>query len=668
MNDRQKNIVIVIVIIILASFSYWGIHTHEFINFDDNVYVKTNDYIKDGISIENVKWAFTFNGESYWHPVTWLSLMLDCHIFGLKPGPMLVENLIFHIINALLLFIILLKLTGARFKAAAVALLFAIHPIHVESVAWLVERKAVLSSFFLFSAMYSYIIYTGTGKRRLYALSFMLYAIGLMAKPIIMVFPFLLILMDYWPLKRFQHSMLKDTEDNGPAGKHLQRLLSLARLNRNIIFEKIPFFILSAMSVIISMQSIHKHNMAITYSMVPIELRISNFFVSIFQYLHKMAWPVELSIFYPYPQSIPLWKILTAVILFAVISIVFLHFRNKRPWLLFGWLWFLIALMPASGLLQSGLWPAIANRFMYLPFIGIAIMLIWEINNRLKGKYALFLKVVLFTVLVVYFSMLTRVQNVYFTNSYSLFHRSLEVAPDNALALNNIAVHLIDLGRIEEAMTYLKTGIERYPTKASYYNNYGICLVAAGDDENAMKQFIKSIELDAGNFSAYLNMGLIQSRRGHDDEAQLLLEKAMELQSYNLSVRNNYGTILVKKGIYKAAIEHFEYVVLRDPSNVPARLNLAQAYQDERRYEDALREYEYLDQTIKNNKGYIYYGMAGLYSQQNRYDESISYLKKARENEFDVMELLKVDKRFADFRATTFYTSMLQKLQVSDIE
>jgi Tfp pilus assembly protein PilF len=535
----------------------------------------------------------------------------------------------------------------------------------VESVAWLVERKAVLSSFFLFSAMYSYIIYTGTGKRRLYALSFLLYAIGLMAKPIIMVFPFLLILMDYWPLKRFQPSMVTPAQDINQSGKALNRLLSFARLNRRIVFEKIPFFILSVMSVMISMQSINKYEMAITYVSVPIHLRIFNFIVSIVQYLQKMAWPVDFSIFYPFPQSVPLWQFSTALIWVAAVSIVFFLARKNRPWLLFGWFWFIIALMPASGLIQSGMWPAIANRFMYLPFIGIAIMLIWEMDSRLKGRYSIFLKIVLFAVLVVYFSMLTRVQNVYFTNSHSLFHRSLEVAPENALALNNIAVHLMDLGRNEEAMTYLKSGIERYPAKPSYYNNYGICLVAIGDDENAVDYFRKSLELDPMLYASYLNLALIQSRKGHDDEALSLMEKAMKINSNNLSVRNNYGTFLAKKNRFEDAIPHFSYVIVRDPSNVPARLNLAQAYQDERRFDDAMREYEYLDQTIKANKGFIYYGMAGVYSEQHKYEECLNYLEKAQESAFNVFTLLGEDKRFANFRATPFYQSMLEKLKVS---
>lgn len=660
------NTIILCFIAGITIFAYWGIQNHQFLNFDDDMYVLTNDYVKNGISLENIKWAFSFNGEGYWHPLTWLSLMLDCQLFGLESGPLLIENLILHILNALLLFLIILRLTNSRAKAALIALLFAIHPINVESVAWLVERKTVLSALFLMAGIYAYILYTETKNKWLYCLTLFLYAIGLMAKPIIITFPFLLLILDYWPLKRFKSAdaPVAVRADDGTKQKH--RLISLCKSDTaKLVFEKLPFIILSMFSLIISMQSLLRYETVIHYASIPVSLRISNFFVSIIKYIHLLSWPVELSIFYPFPKSIPVWHFLLAMIFVVVITILFFSMRKTRPWLVVGWCWFIVTLMPASGLIQSGLWPSIANRFMYLPLIGLLIMFVWELDQRLSGRYAIFLKIILSLALIIYLSSLTRVQNLYFSNSYSLFHRSLAVAPDNALALNNIGVHLVNLGRYDEAMKYLARGIKLYPTKPSYYQNYGICLVSKGDDMNAIIHFQKAIKLDPKLYGSYLNLGLIQSRRGYNDEALKYLEKAMEINPNNLSVRNNYATILVNKGKHEEAITHFLYVLKREHANVPARINLAKAYQDVGRFDDAMREYEFLDQTIKSNKGYIYYGMAGVYSAERKYQECLNHLEKAQKSKFDVLGLLNVDNRFKNFRESKFYLSFLEKIKAS---
>jgi len=656
-----QNIFLVLLISMLAIFSYWGIHTHEFINFDDDIYVKTNHYIKNGITLENIKWAFTFNGESYWHPVTWLSLMLDCEIFGLKSGSLLVENLALHIVNALLLFTILLKLTGERFKAGMVALFFAIHPIQVESVAWLVERKTVLSSFFLFLAFYAYLIFIQKRKYVLLALSSFFYAIGLMAKPIIMIFPFILMIVDYWPLNRLEKTGIIDCRDRHFATSVLWKWLSFLKLNIKVLLaEKLPFILLTAVSLVVSMMSVHQHAMVINYNSIPVHFRLFNFFVSILEYLRSLVWPVDLSIFYPFPQMIPTWKFLLALILTVTVSIIFYQSRKKHPWLIVGWCWFIIALMPTSGIIQSGLWPAHANRFMYLPIIGILILLVWELDERIKGEYANVLKIILCIALTVYFSLMTRVQNVYFTNSYSLFHRSLEVVPDNALGLNNISVHLINLGRHKEAMTYLERGMKAFPTKPSYYQNYGICLVANGDEEGAIKHFKKAITLDSKLHGAYLNLGLINSHKGHDDEALQLISKAMEINPDNASLHHHYGNLLTKMGRHAEALPHLQYAAKKDHGDLKIRLNLAQSYQFTGRLDQAMAEYQFLDREMKHNKGYVYYGMAGIYSQKRIYDQCIDYLRKAQESDFAVTQFLKSDTRFDNFRRSEYYDQFVK--------
>lgn len=669
LSSLLMNAIILSIIAVGLVFAYWGIQNHQFLNFDDNMYVQTNDFIRNGISLENIKWAFSFNGEAYWHPLTWLSLMLDCHIFGLKPGPLLIENVLFHMLNAFFLYLILTKMSGARYKSAFVALLFAIHPINVESVAWIVERKTVLSAFFLMTGIYTYIIYAEKQKKWLYGLVVCLYAVGLMAKPVILVFPFLLLVLDYWPLKRFTQLSDHKTVGQGNSMKLNHKIIYFCKsVNGRIVLEKIPFVVLSIFSLMISMYSLLIYETVINYESVPVYLRVSNFFISIVQYLRNILWPVQLSIIYPFPQSIPVWHFLLALIFVVVVTLLIFYMRKERPWLIAGWCWFLIALMPASGLIQSGIWPAIANRFMYLPVIGFLIMFVWEVDERLKGRYSNILKAIICVTMICYFAFLTRVQNIYFTNSYSLFHRSLEIAEDNSLALNNISVTLTDLGRHDEAMKYLERGIKLYPHKAGYYQNYGVCLVAKGDDLNAIAYFKKAIELDPKLYGSYQNIGIIQSRRGYEDEALKLLEKAIEINPINLNLRNSYGTILGKNGKYKEALSQFSYVIKKDPSNIQARINLAQTYQDIGRFDDAMKEYEFLNQTVKKNKGYIYYGMAGIYSEQQKHKECLLYLEMAQKNQFNVSDVLKVDKRFKKFKTTHFYEALLIKLKVSGNE
>jgi tetratricopeptide (TPR) repeat protein len=652
---------ILLAIIGLTLFVYWDVKNHQFLNFDDNMYVSTNLYVKNGFSLENVRWAFTFTDVSYWQPLPLLSHMLDSHLFGLKPGPHLLVNLAMHIFNSLLLFLIMAKLTGAPIKAALVALLFAIHPLNVESVAWLAERKTVLSTLFFFAALYGYVHYTQNKKKWIYAVILCLYTLGLMTKPPILTFPVLLLLLDYWPLKRFGRSAADPSDRTDTPTTPANRFVSFWRSDTGmIILEKAPFFVLSALSLMITMASVMHQHMVVNQQLVPIYLRVYNLFVSIIQYLRYMAWPVELSIFYPFPRTIFLSDLVLSLSAVGLITLVAFVTRRKRPWLITGWCWFLIALSPASGLIQAGLWPGIANRFMYIPMIGLFIMLIWECDERLRGRYSRFLKVVLCGAMLVYFAALTRVQNNYFSNSFALFSRCLEVVGENELALNNLGVALSSLGRQDEAFAHFDRSIKRNPTQASAHHNYGVCLVAKGDEAGAIPYFEKAIALNPKLVNPLVHLGLIQSNRGNVDGAVELLEKALKIDPNNLDVRNNYGTILSAQRKFDEAIPHFLFVLKKDPAHVQARINLSQAYEEAGRYNEAMTEYRTLDKTITHNKGYIFYRMARVHSQQKRFAECENYLEMALKDGFDLLKLITSDNGFILFRETPAYHRFLE--------
>jgi tetratricopeptide (TPR) repeat protein len=395
---------------------------------------------------------------------------------------------------------------------------------------------------------------------------------------------------------------------------------------------------------------------------------MENLFVSIVQYLYKLAWPVELSIFYPFPQSISVWYFVPALAFVVGVIFIVYKMRKSRPWLITGWFWFLIAMLPAGGLIQAGLWPAMANRFMYLPLIGIFMALTWEGDERISGRYSRPLKAILCVALLVYFVSLTRVQNLYFSNSYVLFNRCLEVAGDNDTAFDRIGDALAFLSRNEEAMSWYAKSIKHNPRDAIAFTNYGVLLVNKGDDVKAIPYLQKAMQLDPNLIIAYSQLGLIESRRGNGAEAIKLIEKAFKIDQNDLTVHSAFGTIILKQGRVEEAIQHFLFVVKRDPNNIPDRLNLAQAYEEAGLSNKAMTEYETLQEMIHKNKGYIYYRIAGVYSQQKKFKECTAYLEAARKDDFNVLEYLTSDKRFKHFRKTPAYREFLEnhKMKIPD--
>ncbi|MBC2695325.1 MAG: hypothetical protein HF982_08645, partial [Desulfobacteraceae bacterium] len=353
-NDHSDSIfnigydVLICLFLVIATLAvYWQINYHEFINFDDSLYILQNKQVQKGLTSESISWAFSFTDIAYWHPLTWLSHMLDCQIYGLIPGMHHRTNLILHIVNSILLFFVFQKMTGALWRSAFVATLFALHPLNVESVAWVAERKNVLSTFFWMLTMLAYVHYTTRPGLYRYLLTLLFLMLGLMAKPMLVTLPFVLLLLDYWPLERLRNQ--------SPF---------------NLILEKIPFFAFSAVSVYISSLSVKYYGIVVSTELVPMQIRIANALVSYVKYIEKMIWPKNLAIFYPFPDTLPIWQILGAGLFLASISfLVFLNLR-KKPYLCMGWLWFLGTLIPVIGLKQAGLWPAMADRWAYVPFVG----------------------------------------------------------------------------------------------------------------------------------------------------------------------------------------------------------------------------------------------------------------------------------------------------------
>jgi len=364
MRDSTARVWICIALVLVTFALYWPVRHHAFINYDDPLYVTHNPNVKAGLTWHGVVWAFRATEAHNWHPLTWLSHMLDCQLFGPNPGAHHLVNVAFHALNAVLLYLVLGRMTGAWWRSAAVAALFALHPLQVGSVAWIAERKNLLSTSFWLLTLWAYARYaeatTRASKRNAYSLALVCFALGLMCKPMLVTVPFVLLLLDGWPLRRLQ----------------------LATLGSRLV-EKLPFFALGAASSAATIWAATSEAQERSFSSLhrlPLGLRIENALISYLRYLGKMIWPVGLSVFYPYPTAWPLWLALLSALALALITLSALRWAARCPPLLVGWLWFMGTLVPVIGLVQVGV-QSMADRFMYVPMIGLLIAIVWGVSE-----------------------------------------------------------------------------------------------------------------------------------------------------------------------------------------------------------------------------------------------------------------------------------------------
>ena len=419
---------------------FWQVRSHDFIYYDDDTYVTANSVVKNGLAKDGIAWAFTTQTASNWHPLTWISHMLDVELYGMNPGAHHTTNVIFHAINAMLLFLLLRKMTGHVWPSCLAAFLFAVHPMHVESVAWISERKDVLSAFFFLLSLFAYDTYVRKSKIRFYLLMVFFLVAGLLSKPMLVTFPFLLLLLDYWPLNRFSFASGKENE-RAELGKTIIRLL----------VEKIPllaiavFFCLTTLSAQSGTVQSTEH--------LPLGLRISNALLSYVMYLAKMVLPIRLAIFYPYDFSIRFWQAMASFAALVLVTVLFLVNHRRRPYLIVGWLWFLGTLVPVIGLVQVG-WQSMADRYTYIPYIGIFLSLslfLAEIStSKARRAIAVGLSLLYCTGMV----LAAEKQIGHWKNSFHLLTHALEVNPSNHVAHNNLGTYFLDHGLPDKAMEH----------------------------------------------------------------------------------------------------------------------------------------------------------------------------------------------------------------------
>jgi tetratricopeptide (TPR) repeat protein len=505
-REKRRTVSIALALAIITAIVFSGVFKNDFINFDDNVYVTSNTHIQQGLSWEGVMWAFTTIYGSNWHPLTWISHMLDIQFFGLNPAGHHLTNLIFHILATLLLFGFLRYATGKVWVSSLVAALFALHPVHVESVAWVAERKDVLSAIFWFLTLWAYVYYTRSPNKRKYALVLILFAFGLLAKPMLVSLPFILLLLDYWPLERMT-------------------------LNRQavglLLLEKIPLLIMAVASSIITV--IAQQEAISGFNRIDFKIRLSNAILSYCIYLWQAFWPTGLAIFYPYanPHSI---NVLGCSFLLVVVTVAVLWKGRQSKFLITDWFWFIIALIPVIGIVQVG-GQAHADRYTYLPFIGIFIIFIWgfnEISEKILIRNKMVMKIVI-AILFLALSVKTWVQVGNWKNSLTLFSHAIDVTKGNDLAYMNLGLTTESMGRPLEAIDYYQKAIDIDPNYGDAHYNLATTLMHLGRTDEAIAHFKKALDIDPNKIITLDNLAAAYFQKNQVSNAIPLVQKALAL-------------------------------------------------------------------------------------------------------------------------------------------
>lgn len=538
MNNLQDkklittNMFIVIVIVFSVIITYHSVLQNEFIHFDDNVYILQNEAIQDGVTLKGIKWAFTTDYAYNWHPVTWLSHMLDIELFGLDAGKHHAVNVFFHIINSVLLYVILRRMTGAEWRSAIVALLFALHPLHVESVAWASERKDLLSTTFWIITVLLYVSYVQNKNRKLFWSIIIIYALGLMTKPMLVTLPFVLLLFDYWPLRRFDMGSIN-------IGKNIKVFF----LKSAIIREKIPLIGLSILSSVITFVVQRKTGAMPNLEVYPPLTRILNTIISYAGYLYKTFYPAKLSIFYPYPETISIYKFFVSF--FFILIITFLSVKNIRgkPYLSVGWFFYLGTLIPVIGLVQVGN-HAMADRYSYVPLIGIFIMIVWFFADFLSGfKRAKMTCALGIIAILILLSFITMLQLRHWKNDISLFSHAIKVTDNNYLAHNNLGLSFLSNNNTDKAIYHLNEALRIKPC----------------------------------SFNLHLNLAIALTKKDRFTEAISHYRHCLEINPFSAQAHNYLGIVLLLLGEFDEAISHFKAALNYNPGCLSARINLEKA-------------------------------------------------------------------------------------------
>jgi protein O-mannosyl-transferase len=571
--SREMHVVILCLLLAAATLAFYNPIIHnQFIDFDDSSYILKNFHVQGGLTWATVKWSFTTFREGNWHPLTWLSHALDCQVFHLNTAGHHYTNLLLHAANAVLLFLLLRQATGVTWPSLVVGALFALHPVNVESVAWAAERKNVLSMLFFLLALHAYDRFARTGRRYLYLLVTICFALGLMAKPQIVTLPFVLLLWDYWPLQRIG---ARSAAGGLPAA-------STPRSFRYLVGEKLPLFVLAAADSVVTMLAQRAGNAVRTVTEVSVSARLENVFVSYVRYIGKALWPSRLAAMYPRPaNSVPGWHVLGAVALLLLISALVLRWRNRR-YLPVGWFWFLGTLVPMIGIITVGE-QSMADRYAYIPFIGLFVAIVWTLDavasgHRIAGMWRAGVALLVAFIL----GCLTYRQLGYWHDDETLWRHALNVTERNYMAHNNLAIALAKQGRSEEAVVQFRaaTALHKYPpgqilALAFYELRVGHPQEAIEECDSALRASGDPVDPKT-QAVAWSEIGQAQLQLHDYDQAAESYQNALRLSPENGMALIGSGVLALRQEQPDVAVAQLAHAVKIDPSDVNFLL-LAQA-------------------------------------------------------------------------------------------
>ena len=542
---RHRSSLAAIALAVAVLVLFFPASGYEFISLDDPSYIFRNPFVAEGLTWEGVGWAFTAYHASNWHPLTWLSHMMDVTCFGMEAGRHHLVNIFLHAINTVLLLLSLSRMTGAFWRSVSVAAIFAVHPLHVESVAWVAERKDVLSGLFFMLVLLSYERYIRRGGTARYLLTAFLFVLGLMAKPMLVTVPFVLLLLDVWPLGRTPLSPPADGSDRKPL--HWKRLS----------LEKAPLIIFSLGSCAVTYIAQQSGDAISDLNSLPLGLRIGNALVSYVTYLGKTFWPSSLAVLYPYPSdNLPLWQTTGASLILIIITIVIL-LRLGRPYLAVGWFWYLGMLIPVIGFVQVGS-QAMADRYTYLPLIGAFIAAVWLLVDMVPGTLPHRRKILaaFATTVLAALSVASRSQLGYWENSLSLYNHTLSVTSNNSLIHYNLGCVLAEKGRSEDAILQFQESLRIDPGYAKAHNNLGMEMERLGRTNSAVAHFMEALKLRPDYVLAHNNIGVSLTELGMLDEAVAHFREALRIQPDYAFAHYNLAVSLTKMGRIDEANAH----------------------------------------------------------------------------------------------------------------
>jgi tetratricopeptide (TPR) repeat protein len=549
--SRVAPILVIAALSLLILLVYRQVGGHSFVNYDDSAYVYENPHVRGGLSKEGVSWAFTTFDAANWHPLTWISHMTDVELFGLDAGWHHRVNVLFHVANTALLFLVLWRMTGGLWQSAFVAALFAVHPLHVESVAWVAERKDVLSTLFWLLTMGAYLGYVRRPSVWRYLPVFVFLALGLMCKPMLVTLPFVLLLLDWWPLRRM-------SREGFPVSERWR--LSMPMVFRRI-WEKFPLLGLCALSCILTYVAQGKGKAISSLEVVPLGYRVSNALVSYVAYLWKAVWPASLAVFYPHRASLqadfPAWEIAGAVLFLGSVSFFVLREGERRPYLAAGWLWYLGTLVPVIGLVQVGS-AALADRYTYVPLIGVFIAATWGISGLLSGwRWRRFVLWVSGGAIVVALSAAAWVQVGYWRDNVTLYSRAVAVTEKNWMALTNLGAAYEESGKLQDAVLCHQEALRIKPEYAHAWYNLGVASGKLGRVQESLGYYREVLRIDPKYVDAWYNLGVACAKLGQLQEAIGYFRETVRIKPEYALAWYNLGVAHAKQGQLREAIGFF---------------------------------------------------------------------------------------------------------------